>query len=108
MHVEELKTLKENLKRAQKLLRSSPKDLRHEREEEVERLTRAVKRAESTVNKDRREAIESAALEKAQKEEKERRKAGKRAWHMKDCKCSSTPYGEQRLTATQLRRGKCY
>ena len=86
MHVEELKTLRGNLKRAEKLLRSSPRDLRQEREEEVERLARAVKRAESTVNKDRREAIESAALQKARQEEKERQKAGKKAWHMKDCK----------------------
>ena len=86
MHVEELKTLRGNLKRAEKLLRSSPRDLRQEREEEVERLARAVKRAESTVNKDRREAIESAALQKARQEEKERQKGGKTAWHMKDCK----------------------
>ena len=49
-------------------------------------LEGAVKRAESTVNKDRREAIESAALQKAWQEEKERQKAGKKAWHMKDCK----------------------
>ena len=85
LHFGELETLKENLKRAQKLLRSSPRDLREEREEEVERLTRAVKRAESSVNKDRRDAIEATALEKIQREEKEKRKAGKKAWHMKEC-----------------------
>lgn len=85
LHAEELKTLRDNFYRAQKLLHSSPRELREEREEEVERLSRAVKRAESLVSKDRRDIIESEALDKAQKEEKERRKAGKKAWHMKDC-----------------------
>ncbi|KAI0724625.1 hypothetical protein C8T65DRAFT_704438 [Cerioporus squamosus] len=84
MHQDELKTLRENLKRARKLLVNSPRDLRAEREAEVERLERAVKRAESTVNKDRREKIEMEALSKAAKEERERQQQGKKAWYMKN------------------------
>lgn len=80
--------LKENLKRAKKLLRSSPRDQREEREEEVQRLERALKRAESSVNRDRREQVEREALEKATIEEKARRKQGKGEWHMKDCEPS--------------------
>ena len=88
MHEEELKTLRENLKRARKLLVNSPRDLREERAAEVERLERAVKRAESIVNKDRREKVEMEALSKAAKEEREKRKQGKKAWFMKDGACS--------------------
>ena len=84
LHHEELSTLKENLKRARKLLVNSPRDLRQEREAEVERLERAVKRAESAVNKDRREKVEMEALSKAAKEEREKRKQGKKAWYMKN------------------------
>ncbi|KZT72842.1 DUF947-domain-containing protein [Daedalea quercina L-15889] len=84
MHNQEMQTLRENLKRARKLLVNSPRHLREEREEEVQRLERAYKRAESMVNKDRREQIEQEALERVSKEEKEKRKAGKGAWYMKD------------------------
>ena len=86
MHKQEYDALKENLKRARNLLRSSPRDQRVEREEEVERLERAFKKAESLVNRDRKEEIERRALEQAQKEERERRKAGKGNWYLKNCK----------------------
>lgn len=85
LHQDELKTLKDNLKRARKLLTTSPRDLRHEREQEVQQLERAVKRAESTVNRDRREKIEESALSKVKKAEREKREKGKGAWFMKDC-----------------------
>ncbi|KAI0094842.1 hypothetical protein BDY19DRAFT_914872 [Irpex rosettiformis] len=84
MHQSELGTLKENLKRARKLLVTSPRILRPEREGEVQRLERAVKRAESTVNKDKKEQTEENALKKVRQEEKEKRIAGKGAWYMKD------------------------
>ncbi|KAI9069293.1 DUF947-domain-containing protein [Trametes sanguinea] len=84
MHEQELKTLKENLKRARKLLANSPRDLREEREAEVQRLERAVKRAESMVNKDRQEKVQLEALSKVAKEEREKRQQGKKAWYMKD------------------------
>lgn len=84
MHEQEMKTLKDNLKRARKMLASSPRDLREEREQEVQRLERAVKRSESLVNRDRREKIEASALARARKEEKEKRMHGKGAWHMKN------------------------
>lgn len=84
LHHTELKTLRENLKRARKMLASSPRDLRTEREQEVERLERTVKRAESQVNRDRREKVEASALSKVRQEEKEKQKQGKAAWHMKD------------------------
>ena len=86
MHTTELSTLKENLKRAKRMLASSPRDQREEREHEVARLEQAVKRAESNVDRDRRERLEQDALRKAKQEEKEKRKTGKGAWHMKECK----------------------
>ena len=86
LHSDELKTLRDNLKRARKLLTNSPRDLREEREQEVQRLERAVKRAESTVNKDRQEKVNQEALSKVTREEKERRKQGKGAWYLKSCK----------------------
>lgn len=86
MHTDELKKLRDNLKRARKLLANSPRDLREDREAEVERLERAVKRAESSVNKDRREKVELDALSKVAKEEREKQKQGKKAWFMKDGK----------------------
>ncbi|GJE86175.1 DUF947 domain-containing protein [Phanerochaete sordida] len=84
LHEQESKTLKENLKRARKMLASSPRELRAEREAEVQRLERAVKRAESLVHRDKRERVESSALAKARREEREKQKQGKRAWFMKD------------------------
>lgn len=86
MHTTEMKTLREHLRRANKLLSSSPRDLREEREQEVVRLEQAVKRAESSVNKDKRDKIEYEALNTVGKEEREKRKDGKGAWFMKDCK----------------------
>ncbi|OCB90106.1 rRNA biogenesis protein RRP36 [Sanghuangporus baumii] len=83
LHKTELETLKENLKRARNMLRSSPRDQREGWEEEVNRLERAYKRAESSVNRDRKDAVERQALEQARKEEKGRRKGGKGEWHMK-------------------------
>ena len=91
MHKTELSTLKENLKRAKKMLASSPRNQREEREEEVAKLEQAVKRAESNVNSDRREQVEQDALQKAKQEEREKRKAGKGAWHMKDSEAEFLP-----------------
>ena len=68
------------------MLASSPHNQREEREQEVAKLEQAFKRVESNVNRDRREQIEQDALGKVKQEEKEKRKAGKGAWHMKDCK----------------------
>ena len=85
MHKTELATLKENLKRAKKMLASSPRDQREEREQEVSKLEQAVKRAESNVHRDKKEQIEEVALQKVKQEEKDKRKGGKRAWHMKEC-----------------------
>ena len=85
-HSAELKTLRENLKRARKLLASSPRDLREEWQQEVSRLELTVKRAESSVNQDRREMVEQKALSQAAKEEREKRKTGKGGWWMKECR----------------------
>lgn len=90
MHSQEMQTLRDNLKRARKLLTNSPRHLREEREQEVQRLERAYKRAESMVSKDRQERIEQEALERVAQEEKEKRKAGKKAWYIKNCTCSYT------------------
>ncbi|KAK0464169.1 hypothetical protein IW261DRAFT_1524307, partial [Armillaria novae-zelandiae] len=83
-HKNELQILRENLKRARKLLVSSPKHLRSERESEIEKLELAVKRAESAVNKDRREEVERLALNRLKKEEKEKQGQGKGSWWMKE------------------------
>ncbi|OAX38762.1 DUF947-domain-containing protein [Rhizopogon vinicolor AM-OR11-026] len=83
LHSNELKTLRESLKRARKLLANSPHDLRAEREREVGRLELAVKRGESTVNRDKREKVETDALQKATREEREKRQHGKAGWWMK-------------------------
>ncbi|KAG5649901.1 hypothetical protein H0H81_001562, partial [Sphagnurus paluster] len=88
-HKKELDTLRENLKRARRVLVSSPRDTYEERAEEVHRLELAVKRAESQVNKDRREKVEQEALAKVSKEERERRKQGKGEWHLKTSKIRS-------------------
>ncbi|KAJ3857820.1 hypothetical protein EV368DRAFT_29410 [Lentinula lateritia] len=82
-HKTELSTLRENLKRARRLLVSSPRDTRHEREVEIERLELALKKAESTVNKDRREAVEHEALRAARREERKKQESGKGEWYMK-------------------------
>jgi len=84
MHKTELSELKANLARARKLVINSPKHLREEREAEVERLERAMKRTESIVNREKREHAEQSALEKIKKEEKEKREHGKKGWWLKD------------------------
>ncbi|KAI0257354.1 hypothetical protein BJV78DRAFT_29417 [Lactifluus subvellereus] len=80
----ELGMLRENLKRARKLLASSPRHLRPEREAEVERLELAVKRAESSVNRDKREKVEQEAVNKMAKEERDKRQKGKKAFWLKN------------------------
>ncbi|KAL0951248.1 hypothetical protein HGRIS_007966 [Hohenbuehelia grisea] len=82
--VSELHTLRDSLKRARKLLSSTPRDQRAEREAEIGRLELAIKRAESAVNRDKREKIDQAALAKVTKEEKEKRQQGKQGWWLKD------------------------
>jgi len=81
--VTELAALRENLKRVRKLLSSTPRDQREEREAEISRLELAVKRGESSVNRDKRERVERIALEKVANEEKEKRKGGKGGWWLK-------------------------
>ncbi|KAI0304684.1 hypothetical protein BC826DRAFT_1100487 [Russula brevipes] len=80
----ELTALRDNVKRARKLVASSPRHLRPEREAEVERLTLAVKRAESSVNKDKRERVQQEALSAMTKEERNKRQHGKKAFWLKN------------------------
>lgn len=82
-HKKELSALREALKQARKLLSSSPRDLRSEREHEVYRLEQAIKRAESLVNKDRLDQVQRDALGKIKKEEATKRTQGKGEWHLK-------------------------
>jgi ribosomal RNA-processing protein 36 len=84
MRQDELKTLRASLKRARKLLVSSPRDLRPEREAEVERLALAVKRGESSVNRDKRERVEQEALGVITKEERDKRQKGKQSFWLKN------------------------
>ncbi|KAJ7492659.1 hypothetical protein FB451DRAFT_1219169 [Mycena latifolia] len=83
-HKNELRTLRDNLKAARKLLGSSPRELRAEREAEVGRLEMAVKRAESMVNMDRRAKVDQEALTKLNEAERAKRKEGKGGWWMKE------------------------
>jgi len=85
-HKAELETLQENSKRARKLLATSPWNLFDERDQEVKRLELAVKRAESMVDKDRKDTTEREALLKLTREEKEKMKQGKGRWWLKECK----------------------
>ena len=82
-HKTELVTLREALKQARKLLASSSRDLRSEREGEVYRLEQAIKRAESMVNKDQLDQVQRDALGKAKKEEELKRQQGKGKWFLK-------------------------
>jgi len=84
LHATELSTLKDNLKRAKKMLRSSPRNLREAREAEVQRLEVAVKRAESSVNRDRQEQVARIAMDNVKKEEQGRREQGKTGYWLKD------------------------
>lgn len=79
----ELHTLRESLTKARKMLASSPRELRSQREEEIEKLERATKRTESMVNRDRTARVEQELLSKTKKEEMERRKQGKGKWFLK-------------------------
>ena len=98
LHSNELKTLRENLKRARKMLALSPRDLREERQEEVNKLELAVKRAESSVNKDKKEIVERDALSQYEKGEREKRKQGKGRWWLKGCKQISLISNQMGLT----------
>lgn len=84
MHRTELATLRDNLSRARKLLANSPRHLHDERTREVDTLERALKKAESAVHRDKRDEVEQRALERAAKEERERRAQGKGSWYMKE------------------------
>ena len=83
-HKNEYHLLKDNLKKAKKALSSTPLASRPEAEEEIERIIRALKRAESTVHRDKREKVEYEALAKVAREEKLKQKEGKGSWFMKD------------------------
>ena len=85
VHDNELNTLRDNLKRARKLLGNAPRHLKDDYEAEVQPLELAVKRAESAVNKDRMNKIQREAFRKASKDEKEKRNKGKGSWYMKNC-----------------------
>ncbi|KAG8746013.1 rRNA biogenesis protein rrp36 [Ceratobasidium sp. 414] len=70
----EATTLRESLAKARKQ-RAAP--------ETIDRLERALKRAESAVERVRREEREREVLTKAKKEEKANREEGKGAWYLK-------------------------
>jgi ribosomal RNA-processing protein 36 len=107
-HKTELRTLRDNLKAARKLLASSPRDLRPEREAEVSRLERAVKRAESLVNQDRKARVDQEALTKLDEAERAKRKEGKAGWWMKECLCSINGNCLIDLSSSQrIRRNFC-
>jgi ribosomal RNA-processing protein 36 len=94
LYINELNTLKHSMKLARKLLSSAPRDLRPRYEQEIERLNLAVKRAESAVNKDKRELVELDAMKRAVAEERQKRQQGKGAWWMKRCKSSGRHSGQ--------------
>jgi ribosomal RNA-processing protein 36 len=83
VHRTELNVLRDNLKRARKLMQNAPRHLKDDYEAETRRIELAVKRAESTVNKERMEGVQREALRKAAKDENEKRKQGKGSWYPK-------------------------
>ena len=83
MHEEELATLKDTVKKEKRRLPSTPHAQRPEKEAQLARLELALKRAESTVNRETRLRVEQEALDKAGKDEREKRKQGKGKWFMK-------------------------
>ncbi|KAF9453857.1 DUF947-domain-containing protein [Macrolepiota fuliginosa MF-IS2] len=83
VHKSELGTLRDNVKRARKMVDNAPRQLRDDYEAEVQRLELAVKRTESIVNKERMDRIQQQALQRVSKDEKERRKHGKGSWYPK-------------------------
>ncbi|KXN90067.1 rRNA biogenesis protein RRP36 [Leucoagaricus sp. SymC.cos] len=83
VHGSELSTLRDNLKRAKKMLQNAPRHLRDDYGAEVQRLELAVKRAESVVNKERMDRIQREALQEVSKDEKDKRKQGKGEWYLK-------------------------
>ena len=78
LHASELVALRDNYKRARKLLANLLHHLRTAREEEVRQLEHAVKRAKSVVHRDTRDKVEAKALQKAAQTEREGRKQRKR------------------------------
>lgn len=86
----EVPTLKGSLNATRKALLSSPREMRPELETEISRLERALKRAESSVQKSDRDKRERKALMEAEKAEREKRAQGKGSWYMK--KCESFPW----------------
>ncbi|KIY53375.1 DUF947-domain-containing protein, partial [Fistulina hepatica ATCC 64428] len=83
MHSNELQTLRDDAKRMRRLVTNAPRHLRAEREQELERMERAIKRVESIVNKEKRDKIEQDALNTVARGEREKRKQGKVGWWMK-------------------------
>jgi ribosomal RNA-processing protein 36 len=67
------------------MLENAPRHLKYDYEEEVQRLELAVKRAESVVNRDCMDKIQREALQKASRDEREKRSRGKGSWYMKKC-----------------------
>ena len=82
----EVGTLKAVLIAARKTAANAPRDVRAEKEAEVSRIERALKRAESGVQRAKREETERTALREVSKEEKMKRADGKGNWWMKKCK----------------------
>ncbi|PVF98911.1 DUF947-domain-containing protein [Serendipita vermifera] len=80
---DELEMVKNDLKKARKLLASSPVHLREDRQAEVERLERTMKRIESAIERSKREAFEREVITKVKHEEKTKRAAGKKEWYLK-------------------------
>ncbi|KIM21745.1 hypothetical protein M408DRAFT_333288 [Serendipita vermifera MAFF 305830] len=79
----ELQTIRESLARAKRLLGSSPAALRAERQAEVDKLERTMKRAESAIERTKRTAFERETMLKVKRDERQKRASGKREWHLK-------------------------
>jgi ribosomal RNA-processing protein 36 len=80
----EVPVLKSSLIAARKTLATSPRTDRREKEEDAMKLERALKRAESGVQKWKKEERERKVLDHAVREERAKRTEGKRNWWMKE------------------------
>lgn len=87
-------------------MQNAPRHLKDDYEAETQRLELAVKRAESTVNRERMDGVQREALRKAAKDEKEKQKQGKGNWYLKKGKWLARLFCIQMLTLMLKRQRK--
>lgn len=88
MQKQEASTLRKELREAKKALEQTDGPTWRV-EKRVQDLRRTLNRTEGMIKRNRQETREREIISKAKKEEREKQSQGKKAWHMKECKCQS-------------------